>query len=115
MLHSVKIEEKIILVNHNTDNYSKLNDLNCCEDHEILWLRSRPRPLAQGFSCIIATVIYHSNGADEKSLREHLFQSLTLAGSKFLNCDFLITGDFNQLNLGLNVTELLNHLAGNRW
>ena len=94
-------------VNHNMDNYSQLNELNCCEDHEILWLRLRPRRLTRGFSCIIAAVIYHPPGADEKSIREHLFQSLTLAESKFPNCGLLITGDFNRLC----ITGLLNHFC----
>ena len=39
--------------------YKQLKDLNCCEDHESLWLYLRPNRLPRGFSCIIAGVIYH--------------------------------------------------------
>jgi hypothetical protein len=48
---------------------------------------------------------YHPPGAEEKSIREHLFQSLTLAESRYSNCGLLITGDFNRLN----INGLLNH------
>ena len=71
----------------------------------MLWLRLRPRRLARGFSCIIAAVIYHPPGAEERSIREHLFQSLTLAESRYPKCGLLITGDFNRLN----INRLLNH------
>ena len=44
-------------------------------------------------------------GAEERSIREHLFQSLTLAESRYPKCGLLITGDFNRLN----INGLLNH------
>ena len=44
-------------------------------------------------------------GAEERSIREHLFQSLSLAESRYKKCGLVITGDFNWLN----INGLLNH------
>ncbi|EDO32635.1 predicted protein [Nematostella vectensis] len=85
--------------------YKHLNDLNCCEDHETLWLYLRPNRLPRGFSCIIAAVIYHPPKADDTYLREDLFQSLALVEARYPNCGLLVTGDFNRLNINV----LLNH------
>ena len=38
--------------------YEHLKELNCCDEHESLWLHLRPTRLPRGFSCIIAAVIY---------------------------------------------------------
>ncbi len=38
-------------------------------------------------------------GADENSMRDHLFQSLKMAESKFLNCALIVAGDFNRFNV----------------
>ena len=53
--------------------YKQLKDLNCCEDHESLWLYLRPNRLPRGFSCIIAGVIYHPPKADGSLIRDHLY------------------------------------------
>ncbi|XP_048587796.1 uncharacterized protein LOC5511459 [Nematostella vectensis] len=85
--------------------FQHLKELNCCEDHESLWLHLRPNRLPRGFHCIIAAAIYHPPSADDQSLREHLFQSLALVESKFPNSGILLTGDFNRLD----VSGLLRH------
>ena len=85
--------------------YKQLNDLKCCDNHETLWLHLRPNRLPRGFSCIIAAVIYHPPKADETSIREHLFQSLVLAETRYPNCGLVVTGDFNRLD----IKGLLNH------
>ena len=69
--------------------YRVLKELNCCQDHEILWLHLRPTRLPRGFSRLIAAVVYHPSGTDVNSIREHLFHSLTLAESKFPNCGII--------------------------
>ena len=76
-----------------------LEELNCCYDHEVLWLHLRPNRRPRGFSCIISAVIYHPPNADDRYFREHLFQSLTLIESKYPNCVILVTGDFNSLDI----------------
>lgn len=81
--------------------YRVLEELSCCQDHEILWLHLRPTRLPRGVSCIIAAVVYHPPGADDNSIREHLFHSLGLAESKFPNCGIIVAGDFNRLNVTL--------------
>lgn len=86
-------------------NYRRMDELNCCENHEILWLYLRPERLPRGFSCIIAGLVYHPPGADASLIRDHLFNSLTAAEAQYPNCAILVTGDFNRLN----VSRLLNH------
>ena len=73
--------------------------LNCCEDHESLWLYLRPNGLPRGFSCIVAGVIYHSPKADRSLFRDHLFRSLALTEARYPNCGPLVTRDFNRLNI----------------
>ena len=58
--------------------YKLLSNLNCCDDHECLWIHLRPNRLPRGIPCIITTVIYHPPSADEKLMQDHLFQTLTL-------------------------------------
>ncbi len=82
-----------------------MDELNCCENHEILWLYLRPDRLPRGFSCIIAGLVYHRPSGDASSICDHLFNSLTMAESKYPNCGILVTGDFNRLN----INNLLNH------
>ena len=90
--------------------YKHLKELNCRDEHESLWLHLRPTRLPRGFSCIIAAVIYHPLKSDDRSFREHLFQSLTLVESKYPNCGILVTGDFNRLYIGC----LLRHFRLNQ-
>ena len=85
--------------------YKQLKDLNCCEDHESLWLFLRMNRLPRGFSCINSGVIYHSPKADGPLFRDHLFRSLALTETRYPNCGLLVTGDFNRLN----IDGLLNH------
>ena len=87
--------------------YKLLSNLNCCDDHECLWIHLRPNRLPRGISCIIIAVIYHPPSADEKLMQDHLFQTLTLIGSEFPNCGVILTSDFNHLN----VSRLLNHFC----
>lgn len=61
--------------------------------------------MPRGFSCRIATVIYHLPKDDDNSFGDHLFQSLVLVESKYPNCGLLVSGDFNRLNIG----GVLNH------
>ena len=46
--------------------YKHLKELNCCDEHESLWLNLRPTRLPRGFSCIIAAVIYHPPMSDDR-------------------------------------------------
>ena len=87
--------------------YQHLKDLNCCDDHEGLWLHIRPNRLTRGLSCIIAAAIYYPPNADDRSMREHLFQSLALVESKFPDSGILVTGDFNRLD----ISGLLRHFC----
>ena len=61
--------------------YKVLQELMCCQDHEIVWLHMRPTRLPRGFSCLIAGVVYHPPGAEDNSIRGHLFQLFALAES----------------------------------
>ena len=40
-------------------NYKRLDDLSCCNDHEVLWDKLHPKHLPRGFSSLIAGVVYH--------------------------------------------------------
>ena len=79
--------------------YEILENLQCCNDHEILWIKLNPTRLPRGFTCLIIAVIYHPPGSDCHSIINHLFQSLTLAESLYPNCSIVIAGDFNRLNV----------------
>ena len=74
-------------------------NLNCCQDHEIYWLKLIPKRLPRGFSCLIVAVVYHPPGADSQLITNHLFQSLSAAESTFPNCGLIVAGDFNHLNV----------------
>ena len=39
--------------------YKKLEDLSCCNDHEILWVQLLPHRLPRGFSSLIVAALYH--------------------------------------------------------
>ena len=87
--------------------YTELRDLACCSDHEILWVQLRPTRLPRGFSSVIVAVIYHPHwsGTENDLMRDHLFQSLAIAESKYPNCAFIVAGDFNRLD----VTSIKRH------
>ena len=73
-------------INEEQCKHKVLDELHCCESHEILWLHLRPNRLPRGFSCIIAAVVYHPPGSDGEIIRDHLFQSLTRAEARYPNC-----------------------------
>ena len=82
-------------------NYKRLDDLSCCNDHEVLWVKLRPKRLPRGFSSLIAGVVYHPHwtATENDCMRDHLFQSLLLAESRFPNCALIVAGDFNRLDV----------------
>ena len=80
--------------------YEVPENLNCCQDHEIFWLKLNPKRLPRGYSCLIVTVVYHPPGADSQLITNHLFQSLSAAEPTFPNCGLIVAGDFNHLNVG---------------
>ena len=55
--------------------YQLLDDIKCCDQHEILWVHLKPKRLPRGFSCIVLPVVYHprQSTANDNSLRECLF------------------------------------------
>ena len=82
-------------------SYKRLNELSCCQDHEILWVKLRPKRLPRGFSSLIAGVVYHPHWTvtENDCMHDHLFQSLLLAESRFPNCALIVAGDFNRLDV----------------
>ena len=60
-----------------------------------------PRRLPRGFSSLIVSVVYHPHWttAENNTMREHLFQSLLLAESRYPNCALILAGDFNHLDV----------------
>ena len=80
--------------------YKKLEELSCCNDHEILWVQLQPHRLPRGFSYLIVAALYHPHwsGTENDSMRDHLFQSLSLTESKYPNCALIVADDFNRLD-----------------
>ena len=64
-------------------SYKRLDELSCCQEHEVSWVKLRPKRLPRGFSSLIAGVVYHPHWTDTENycMRDHLFQSLLLAVS----------------------------------
>ena len=90
--------------------YETIGDLQCCEHHEIIWIKLNLKRIPRGFSCIILAVVYYPGRtspaeSDATNIINHLFDSLMTAESIFPNCGIIITGDFNRLNLN----QLKNH------
>ena len=86
------------------DGYSKyrvIQELQCCEEHEILWVHLRTTRLPRGYSCLVMAIVYHpdTSAANNDNIRYHLFSSLTLAEYMYPNCTFIVCGDFNRLNV----------------
>jgi hypothetical protein len=46
--------------------YEVPENLNCCQGHEIFWLKLNPIRLPLGYSCLIVAVVYHPPGADSQ-------------------------------------------------
>ena len=55
--------------------YEPLHDIED-DEHEVLWIRLKPKKLPRKFSCIIIACIYHLPCADNGSLREYMITSL---------------------------------------
>ena len=79
--------------------FKHLEDLSCCDKHEVLWLYLGPTRLPRGFSCIIVAVLYHPPGSDQYSILDHLFYVLDELESCYPNCRLIVAGDFNWLNV----------------
>ena len=72
----------------------------CCDNHEVLWLKLKPNRLPRGFCCIMIAVVYHPPGADHHSFMNHLFESMSTVESLYPTCGFIVAGDFNRVKLG---------------
>lgn len=81
--------------------YKQLDELSCCPDHKVLWVKLQPHRLPRGFSSLIVAVVYHPHWTTPECnlLREHLFSSLSRAESRYPNCALIIGGDFNRLDV----------------
>mgnify|MGYP002804291012 CR=1 FL=1 len=73
----------------------------CCNDHEVLWLKLKPNRLPRGFCCIVIAVVYHPPGPDHHSFINHLFESMLIVKSLFSTCGFIVAGDFNRVKPGI--------------
>lgn len=96
-----------LFIKDDYSKYKRLDVLQCCQEHEILWVHLRPKRLPIGFSCLIVAVIYHPDPspANDVNIPEHLSSSLALAEPMYPNCALLVCGDFNRLN----TQALMNH------
>ena len=81
--------------------FQLLDDIKCCDQHEILWVHLKPKRLPRGFSCNVLVVVYHprQSTANDNSLQECLFDSLTIVEAQLPSCTFIICGDFNHFNI----------------
>lgn len=80
--------------------YQPMDDAKCCDNHEILWAHLKPTWLPRGFSGLVAATMYHpkQSTVNDNSLREHLFDLLTLVKVCYPNCALVICGDFNRFH-----------------
>ena len=90
--------------------YQLVENLTCCDDHEIIWVKLMLTRSPRGVSCVLLVVVYYPGrtspvDSDGQTLLNHLFDSTTAAEAMFPSCGFIITGDFNRLNTG----RLQNH------
>ena len=88
-----------IYIREGNTKFKSLSEISCCPEHEILWLHIKPKRLPHEFSSIIAVVLYHPPRADDTSMLNHLFHSLSKIEVKFHNCGIIIAGYFNHLNV----------------
>ena len=77
--------------------YGQLHDIED-DEHEVLWIRLKPKKLPRKYSCIIIACIYHPPGPDNGSLREYLITSLDTILRRSPDCGVILSGDFNQFN-----------------
>ena len=61
----------------------------------------RPNRLPRGFSSLILAVVYHPHWTKDEndSMRDQLFQSISLAESRHANCVLIVAGDLNRLDI----------------
>ena len=87
---------------------------------EVLWVKTRPHRLPRGLSCIIIGSIYHPPSAHAETMINYLLEQLASIESTYLNCDFMILGDFNNLDISriknqFRLKQLIQfHTRGNR-
>ena len=72
---------------------------------EVLWMKTRPHRLPRGLSCLIVGSIYHPPSAHAETMINYLLEQLASIESTYLNCGFMILGDFN--NLGNRTLDLI--------
>ena len=87
--------------------YQLLDDIKCCDQHDILWVHVKPKRLPRGFSCIVLAVVYHprQSTANDNSLWQCLFDSLTMVEARLPSWALIICGNFNLFN----TNSLINH------
>jgi len=69
-------------IKENGSRFKQLQELSCCDDHEVLWVQLRSNRLPRGnrFSSLIVAVVYHSHWTETEnsSMREYLFRSISV-------------------------------------
>ena len=96
-----------LYVKEGYSKYKVIEELKCCDEHEILWVHLMPTRLPRGYSCLVIAIIFHPDpsAANNDNIRDHLFSSLSLAESLYPNCAIIVCGDFNRLDL----QPIMNH------
>ena len=79
-----------IYIKEGDTKFKSCSEISCCSEHEILWLHIKPKRLPHEFSSIIAAVLYHPPSADDTSMLNHLFHSLSKIEARFHNCGIII-------------------------
>ena len=83
-------------------------------------MKTRPHRLPRGLSCIIVGSIYHPPSAHAETMINYLLEQLASIESTYLNCGFMILGDFNNLDISriknqFRLKQLIQfHTRGNR-
>ena len=72
--------------------YDRVHDIED-DEHEVLWIRLKPKKLPRKYSCIIIACIYHPPGGDNGSLREYLITSLDAVLWRSPDCGVILSGD----------------------
>ena len=67
---------------------------------ETQWFLLKPYRLPRNINSIIMVTVYHPPQNNNNILRNHLFQFLDIALTKYPNSGIIILGDFNQFKLG---------------
>lgn len=79
-------------------------NLKCCNDYEIIWLKFNLLRILCGFLCIILGFVYYFGWIsfvefDFYILNDYFFESLILVEVVFFNCGIIFIGDFNCFNI----------------